>query len=94
MAKTPEETQNEKERRAQLGLPAFRYHPDPLETGAFEESADGVACDCCGKTTHIFYAGPFYAVEDIDVYKRQVDAHYPHRPSAGRDLPHEIHRQL
>ena len=64
--KTPEEKQKEKERRAQLGLPAFRYHPNPLETGAFEESADGVACDCCGKTTHIFYTGPFYAVEDIE----------------------------
>ena len=23
-----------------------------------------------------------------------VDAHHPHRPSAGRDPPHEIHRQL
>ena len=32
---------------------------------AFEESADGVVCDCCGKTTHIFYTAPFYAVEDI-----------------------------
>ena len=47
--KTPEETQKEKERQAQLGLPTFRYHPNPLETGAFEESADGVVCDCCGK---------------------------------------------
>ena len=64
--KTPEEKQKEKERQAQLGLPAFRYHPNPLETGAFEESADGVVCDCCGKTTHIFYTGPFYAVEDIE----------------------------
>ena len=64
--KTPEEKQKEKERRAQLGLPAFRYHPDPLDTGAFEESPDGVVCDCCGKTTHIFYTGPFYAVEDIE----------------------------
>ena len=64
--KTPEEKQKEKERQAQLGLPTFRYHPNPLETGAFEESADGVACDCCGKTTHIFYTGPFYAVEDIE----------------------------
>lgn len=63
--KTPEEKQKEKERQAQLGLPAFRYHPNPLETGAFEESADGVVCDCCGKTTHIFYTAPFYAVEDI-----------------------------
>ena len=64
--KTPQEKQKEKERQAQLGLPTFRYHPNPLETGAFEESADGVACDCCGKTTHIFYTGPFYAVEDIE----------------------------
>ena len=63
--KTPEEKQKEKERQAQLGLPTFRYHPNPLETGAFEESADGVVCDCCGKTTHIFYTAPFYAVEDI-----------------------------
>ena len=62
---TPEEKQNEKERRAQLGLPAFRYHPYPLETGAFEESADGVVCDCCGKTTHVFYTNPFFSVEDI-----------------------------
>ena len=64
--KTPEEKQKEKERQARLGLPAFRYHPNPLETGAFEESPDGVVCDCCGKTTHIFYTAPFYAVEDIE----------------------------
>ena len=44
---------------------SFRYHPNPLETGAFEESADGVVCDCCGKTTHIFYTNPFFSVEDI-----------------------------
>ena len=29
--KTPEEKQKEKERQAQLGLPTFRYHPDPLD---------------------------------------------------------------
>ena len=58
--------QKEKERQAQLGLPTFRYHPHPLETGAFEESPDGVVCDCCGKTTHIFYTAPFYAVKDIE----------------------------
>ncbi len=52
--KTPEEKQKEKELQARLGLPTFRYHPNPLETGAFEESADGVACDS------------FYAVEDIE----------------------------
>ena len=52
--------------QAQLGLPTFRYHPNPLETGAFEESADGVACDCCGKTTHIYYTAPFFSVENIE----------------------------
>ncbi len=64
--KTTEEKREEKERRAQPGLPSFRYHPDPLETGAFEESEEGVVCDCCGKTTHIYYEGPFFAVADID----------------------------
>ena len=63
--KTAKEKQNEKERQNKLGLPIFRYHPNPLETGAFEESADGVVCDCCGKTTHVFYTAPFFAVEDI-----------------------------
>ena len=51
--------------QAQLGLPTFRYHPNPLETGAFEESKEGVVCDCCGKMTHIFYTNPFFSVEDI-----------------------------
>ena len=63
--KTPEEKREEKERRARLGLPAFRYHPDPLDTGAFEESEEGVICDCCGKATPIFYSNPFFSVEDI-----------------------------
>ena len=64
--KTLEETQKEGERRVQLGLPTFRYHPNPLETGAFEESVDGVTCDCCGQTTHVFYTAPFFAVENIE----------------------------
>ena len=64
--KTPEEKQKEKERQAQLGLPTFRYHPDPLDTGAFEESEEGVVCDCCSKTTHIYYTAPFFSVEDIE----------------------------
>ena len=64
---TPEEKQKEQERWVQLGLPFFRYHPNPVETGAFKESADGVVCDCCGKTTHIFYyKGPFFSEKDMD----------------------------
>ena len=49
-----------------MGLPAFRYHPDPLDTGAFKESGEGVVCDCCGKITRLFYTAPFFSVEDID----------------------------
>ena len=64
--KTLEEKQREKERQAQLSLPAFRYHPNPLETGAFEESTDGVICDCCGKITSVFYTAPFFAVDDME----------------------------
>lgn len=37
-----------------------------MATGAFDESEKGVICDCCGKTTHIYYEVPFYSVEDID----------------------------
>ncbi|SPT70510.1 CbrC family protein [Anaerobiospirillum thomasii] len=64
--KTPKEKLDERQRLAELDLPAFKYHPNPLETGAFEQSADGVVCNCCCKITHIFYTVPFYAVEDID----------------------------
>lgn len=66
MPKTPKEKQKEKERWARMGLPAFRYHPDPLDTGAFKESEEGVVCDCCGKNTRLFYTAPFFSVEDID----------------------------
>ena len=64
--KTPQEKQRAKERRAQLGLPSFRYHPDPLDTGAFQESQEGVVCDCCGKATSIYYTAPFFSVDDIE----------------------------
>ena len=64
--KTLKEKRKEKERQARLGLPAFRYHPDPLATGAFEKSEAGVVCDCCGKTTHVFYTAPFFSEEDVE----------------------------
>lgn len=64
--KTKEDIQKEKEMLAELGVPTFKYHPNPLDTGAFEISEEGVTCDCCGKSTKIYYEAPFYAVEDID----------------------------
>ena len=46
-------------------LPKFKYHPNPVETGAFE--TDKVAkCDCCGEETNVYYTTPFYSIEDID----------------------------
>lgn len=64
--KTTDDIRKEKEMLAELGIPTFRYHPNPLETGAFEISEEEVTCDCCGKTTKIHYEAPFYAVDDID----------------------------
>lgn len=64
--KTKAEKQKAKKKHTKLDLPIFRYHPDPLETGAFQKSKEGVICDCCGKTTHICYEGPFFAIDDID----------------------------
>lgn len=47
-------------------LPTFRYHPDPIKTGAFTVSKVGEKCDCCGKMTNLVYTMPFYSVEDVN----------------------------
>ncbi len=49
-------------------LPVFRYHPDPLATGIFQRSDEGVTCDCCGRLTKIYYDGPFYSTGDEDCF--------------------------
>lgn len=64
--KTEGDIQKEKEMLAELEIPTFKYHPNPLNTGAFEISEEGVICDCCGKVTHTYYEAPFYSVDDID----------------------------
>ncbi|MBE6752821.1 MAG: CbrC family protein [Ruminococcaceae bacterium] len=43
----------------------FRYHPDPVATGAFEVTA-GEVCDCCGKVTTLCYRNPFFSGEDVE----------------------------
>jgi len=47
-------------------LPKFKYHPNPIDTGAFKTDKI-VQCDCCGEETNIYYDGTFYAEEDIEV---------------------------
>jgi len=64
--KTAREKEHAREKWSKTGLPYFRYHPNPIETGAFKQSREGVVCDCCGKTTYIYYEMPFFAIDDID----------------------------
>ena len=45
--------------------PMFRYHPDPLSNGVFEETDTPVACCCCGKETPIYYCGTFHTDEEV-----------------------------
>lgn len=62
----PEGGKKQEQQAALLAaLPRFRYHPNPLETEAFMLADSPVTCCCCQKTTHIYYEGPFYAVEEI-----------------------------
>lgn len=46
-------------------LPKFRYHPDPIGTGAFEEGEEKT-CPCCGKKSTVYYSMTPYCVEDVE----------------------------
>ncbi len=46
-------------------IPEFKYHPNPIETGAFI-TGEARECDCCGQMTEIWYRSPFYTAEDVD----------------------------
>lgn len=43
-----------------MGLPVFKYHPDPLATGSVV--ASDTECCCCGKARGCVYIGPVYAL--------------------------------
>lgn len=51
--------------KTQCPLPVFKYHPRPLETGAFSDDKI-VTCNCCEQSTNVYYSGPFYCAEDVD----------------------------
>lgn len=44
-------------------LPAFRYHPDPLASGSFRESAE--SCACCNRATGWIYTASFYTAQEV-----------------------------
>lgn len=45
-------------------LPSFRYHPDPVATGAVKKSES--ACICCGRQRGGIYVGPVYSVNELN----------------------------
>ncbi|MBR6100926.1 MAG: CbrC family protein [Ruminococcus sp.] len=58
-------------------IPTFKYHPDPIGTGAFIQG-EPQECSCCGKATGIWYENPFYTAED------SVDCICPECIAGGR----------
>ncbi len=45
-------------------FPQFRYHPDPLQTGAIRPGDE--VCICCKQARGFIYVGPVYAVEELN----------------------------
>lgn len=45
-----------------MKLPTFKYHPDPLATGAV--IASDTKCVCCAKARGYVYAGPVFAEDE------------------------------
>lgn len=45
-------------------LPYFRYHPDPIGTGAIV--ASDMVCICCDRARGFIYVGPVYSTKDLD----------------------------
>lgn len=54
-----------KHKGEKMDIPRFKYHPDPIGTGAFIQGKERT-CDCCKKKTDIWYEAPFYSVEEVE----------------------------
>jgi len=46
-------------------LPKFKYHPNPIETGAFKTDESKI-CDCCEQEADIYYDGHFYSIKNVE----------------------------
>ena len=46
-------------------IPTFKYHRNPLETGAIILNNDGKRCSCCNSLSKYIYLEPYYSKEDI-----------------------------
>lgn len=47
-----------------MELPKFKYHPNPLATGAISESTE--VCECCEKARGYIYTASFYSAEEVE----------------------------
>ena len=47
-----------------MNLPTFRFHPDPLETGAIVRQAGH--CVCCNQDVESIYIGPTISIHDLE----------------------------
>ena len=47
-----------------MELPKFKYHPDPISTGAIVASEE--ICECCGKSRGYIYTSSIYAEDEIE----------------------------
>jgi len=47
-----------------MELPVFKYHPNPIETGAVKKSDE--ACECCGEKRGYTYTSIIFSQEDIE----------------------------
>jgi len=65
--KTKKENSLSVEKQQQIvdSLPGFKYHPEPIKTGAFK-IGEAVVCECCHKATNVFYSEPFFSVDEIE----------------------------
>ncbi len=46
-----------------MNLPVFKYHPDPISTGAIIKS--DTRCKCCGESRGYIYASNVYSTEEL-----------------------------
>ena len=44
-------------------VPSFKYHPNPLSSGAIKDSDE--SCPCCGQARGYLYEGPVYCSEEV-----------------------------
>jgi uncharacterized protein CbrC (UPF0167 family) len=47
-----------------MDLPAFKYHPDPIATGAIKQSE--AICDCCTKSRGYIYTSNLYCAAEVE----------------------------